>query len=313
MSPSSETQVRCPLTGVQYRWAIPGGPSGGALAPSAVFFLNGIGLDLEGFWKAIEGLEPLPPNYLYRHGYHIALTVPGFENEEDRIPGPALSMAEQAGRVAAFMEHFVAEHPVQEVVLYGFSFGSDLAVEVLSRLGAAIPLVRLILAELNVHANSCFITSRIKAAFDAARGQGASRNREAYNGFVSRVVRASAAGHLGESLMEDMALYFRVIARKDWTQLARSAAEASEDPEARVARFLGNTSERPDTCFDLVFSDSQDLRILKRRLETWGGNLGRIRVFDSTAHAHFHHMSRAGLLENLGGWLPEVLSSPLCL
>jgi len=282
---------------------------GAGPAPSAVFCLNGIGLDLEGFWAAIQGLEPLPHSYPYRHGYHVALTVPGFENGEDRVPGPPLSMVEQAGRVAAFLEHFIAEHPVLEVVLYGFSFGSDLAVEVLSRLGAAIPLVRVVLAELNVHANSCFITSRIKASFDAARGQGSSRNREAYNGFVSRVVRASAEGKLGEGLMEDMALYFRVIADKDWTQLAWSAAEASEDPEARLARLLGHTSERPGTRFDLVFSDPQDLRILLRRLETWGGPLGRIRVFDATAHAHFHHMSRKGLLENLCATLPEAWAS----
>ena len=105
------------------------------------------------------------------------------------------------------------------------------------------------------------------------------------------MVRASVEGKLGEGLMEDMALYFRVITDKDWSQLAK---------------LLGHTSERPGTRFDLVFSDPQDLRILLRRLDTWGGPLGRIRVFDATAHAHFHHMSRKGLLENLCAALPEA-------
>ncbi len=311
MPSSPEKPCRCPLTGILHRWNLPGGASpAAAVAPSAVFFLNGIGLDLEGFWEAIQTLDKAPANYPYWHGYHVALTVPGFENGKDRIPDSSFSMAEQGKQVAAFMAHFLAEHPAQEVILYGFSFGSDLSVEVLASLEASWPLVRVVLAEMNVHANSCFITSRITASFHAATSRGLARNQEAHKGFVSRVVKASSEGRLSATLMQDMAMYFRTIARKDWAQLAKSAAEVSADPEHRVARLLGITADRPDTCFDLVFSDPLDLRILRRRIETWGGRLGQIRIFDATAHEHFHHMSRMGILENLGGWLQDIGPDP---
>jgi len=123
------------------------------------------------------------------------------------------------------------------------------------------------------------------------------------------VVKANVEGRLSTSLMQDMAQYFRTIARKDWDQLARSAAEASDNPEARVARLLGITANARGSRFDLVFSDPQDLRIFQRRLDTWGGSLGQIRVFDATAHEHFHHNSRAGVLENLG-WVRKIEESP---
>lgn len=296
----------CPLTGIHHCWAVPGGLPAEPPAPCAVFFLNGIGLDLEGFREAIHCPDLAQAKYPYRRGYHVALTVPGFEDGEDGIPSSLLTMAEQGRRVAAFMENFLVRHPAREVILYGFSYGSDLVVEVLSCLDNKLPLVRVVLTEMNVNAHSCFITSRITTSYRAAKGQGASRNREAYKGFVSLVVKANVEGRLSTSLMQDMSLYFRTIARKNWRQLAQSAEEASENPEARVARLLGITAEADRPCFDLVFSDPQDLRIFQRRLETWGGRLGHIRVFDATAHEHFHHMSRAGVLENLGGWLREA-------
>ncbi len=306
MHPAPEAPLRCPLTGIQHSWTVPGGLAPEGPAPCAVFLLNGIGLGLEGFREALQALDRAPGNYPYRHGYHVALTVPGFEDGEGRVPGPLLAMADQGRRVAAFMEGFLARHPAREGILYGFSYGSDLAVEVLAALGDALPLVRVVLAEMNVHARSCFITSRITASYHAARGQGPARDREAHKGFVSRVVKASAEGRLSATLMQDMALYFRTIAGKDWAQLAQSAEEVSDNPEARVARLLGLTADSPSLRCDLVFSDPQDLRIFQRRLETWGGSLGRVRVFDATAHEHFHHMSPAGVLENLGGWLRET-------
>lgn len=309
MTATPEAPSRCPLSGILHRWSVPGGLPKGQGAPSAVFFVNGIGLDLEGFREAIRALEKAPARYPYRHGYHVALTVPGFEDGESPAPGSPFSMAEQARRVAAFMKAFLVQHPAKEVILYGFSYGSDLSVEVLACLEADFPLTRAVLTELNVHRHSCFITSRITDAFAAARDQGSTRNLEAYKGFVSRVVKAHAEGGLSASLMQDMVLYFRTIARKDWAQLAKSAEEASDNPEIRVARLLGMTAVTAETQFDLFFSDPQDLRIFQRRLETWGGELGRIRVFDATAHEHFHPMSGAGVLENLGGWLREAASS----
>jgi len=311
MTSSPEAPRRCPISGILHWWTVPDGLTREETASSAVFLINGIGLDLEGFRDAMQALAKAPSRYPYRKGYHVALTVPGFEDGEGPVPGAPFSMAEQARQVAAFMEDFLVRHPAQEVVLYGFSFGSDLAVEVLVSLGARLPLARVVLTEMNVHLQSCFITSRITAAYAAARGRGAARNLEAYKGFVSRVVKANAEGRLSASLMQDMVLYFRTIARKDWAQLAQSAAEVSDDPELRVARLLEITAKAPDTRFDLFFSDPQDLRVFQRRLETWGGRVGRIRVFDATAHEHFHHMSRAGVLENLGGWLREAASSPV--
>jgi|GEM_PF-6712649 len=305
MHPTPELPTQCTLTGIQHHWTVPGGLAQEPPAPSAVFFLNGIGLDLEGFRDPMRALEQAPLQYPYRNGYHVALTVPGFEDWDESTPGSPLSMAEQARRVAAFMDRFLVEHPAREVILYGFSYGSDLAVEVLACLETRVPLVRVVLTEMNVHLQSCFITSRIAAAYAAARGQDLSRHREAYKGFVSRVVKANAEGRLSASLMQDMALYFRTIARKNWTQLAHSAEEASDSPEIRVARLLGITANA-SARFDLVFSDPEDLRIVQRRLQTWGGDLGRIRIFDATAHEHFHHMSRAGVMENLGGWLREA-------
>ncbi len=312
MAASSEAPSRCPQSGILHRWIVPGGLLDGVPAPWAVFFINGIGLDLEGFDQALKAVEKAPARYPYRNGYHVTLTVPGFEDGEASPSSSPLSMAQQGRQVAEFMEAFLAQHPAQQVVLYGFSYGSDLAVEVLNRLGARLFLARVTLTEMNVHVSSCFITSRITAAFAEARGRGGSRNREAYKGFVSRVVKASAEGRLSASLMEDMALYFRTISRKDWTQLAQSAEEASETPEIRVARLLEFTAQAADTRFDLVFSDPQDLRIFQRRLETWGGPLGQIRVLDASGHEHFHHMSGAGVLENLDGRLREVAASPAC-
>lgn len=310
MSANSETPRRCPQSGILHRWSTPGGLAEGQSVPSALFFINGIGLDLEGFQDAIQALEKAPARYPYRNGYHVTMTVPGFEDGGEPSPHPPYSMTEQAQRIAVFMEAFLMQHPAKEVVLYGFSFGSDLAVEVLACLGTRLPISRVVLTELNVHLQSCFITSRITAAFAAARGQGSTRNLEAYKGFVSRVVKASAEGRLTASLMKDMVLYFRAIAQKDWAQLAQSAREASADPELRVARLMEITAQATQTRFDLFFSDPQDLRLFRRRLETWGGPLGQIHVFDATAHEHFHHLGASGVLENLGGWLREVASSP---
>ena len=310
MHPIPEVTSRCPVTGILHRWTLPRGLPEAPQAAHAVFFLNGIGLDLEGFREAMQGLEKAPPHYPYRKGYHVALTVPGFEDEKDRASRSLISMSEQGRMVATFLETFLTQHPAKEVVLYGFSFGSDLAVEVVSCLNASFPLVRVVLAEMNVHIHSCFITSRIATSYSATRGQGSARDREAYKGFVSMVVKASSEGRLSADLMQDMAEYFRTIARKDWAQLAQSAEEASENPEFRVARLLGLTADCPTIRFDLVFSDAHDLRIFQRRLETWGGTLGQVRAIDATAHGHFHHMRLGGVLENLGGWAAGFHETP---
>ena len=292
---------RCSVTGIPYCWGVPSELPPESPAPFAVFLLNGIGLDLEGFREALQSPGLAMARYPYRQGCHVALTVPGFEDEAGRPPVDPLSMAVQGKQVAEFMETFLGQHPAREVILYGFSFGSDLAVDVLSNLSAGLPLSRMVLTEMNVNAHSCFITSRITAAYAAVRRQGPERNAEAHKGFVSLVVKANTEGRISNTLMQDMAHYFRTIAKKDWAQLALSAQEASRDPETQVARLLGLTADRPNTHFDLVFSDPQGLRIIQRRLETWGGSLGRVRALDATAHEHFHHMSKAGVLENLSG------------
>ena len=301
------TDLRCARTGIRYRCTVPAGPGAEALAPCAIFFLNGLGLDLEGFLDGVQALD-LPwtlARYPYAHGLHVTLTVPGFE---DLVVGervPPLTMIEQARALATFMETFLAEHPVREVILYGFSYGSDLTVELLTLLQSRIQVARVVLAEINVHPHSCFISSRIADAYGAAsRGPGC--DREAYTGFVSRVVRAHSEGRLSEPLMADMALYFRTIARKDWHQLALSAAEVSENPELRINRLLGLSADIPETRVELVFSDAQDLRLFQRRIQSWGGALGRIQVYDATGQEHFYHMGRAGLLENLAGRVREA-------
>ncbi|MFZ1615628.1 MAG: hypothetical protein WAT51_15745 [Holophaga sp.] len=299
--PAEVLSSRSSVTGIAYCWSVPGGLPAEGPAPAAVFFLNGIGLDQDGFREVLQAPELERPRYLYRNCLHVALTVPGFEDAPDRAPEAPLGMVEQGRRVAAFLGEFLAQHPALDVILYGFSFGSDLAVEVLPWLGSEVPLSRVILTEMNVNAHSCFITSRLAASYAAAKREGPGRNQEAHKGFVSLVVKANTEGRISDSLMQDMAVYFRTIAKKDWAQLARSAQEASQDPEARVAQFLGLTAEHPRTQFDLVFSDPEDLRIFHRRVETWGGKLGQVRILDATAHEHFHHMSRAGVLENLGG------------
>ena len=299
--------LRCPRTGIPYRCHWPAGAQEGGPAPCAVFFLNGLGLDLEGFQDAVQALD-LPwslPKYPHHHGLHVTLTVPGFEDlarGERRAP---LTMIEQARRVAAFMEACLEEHPAREVILYGFSFGSDLAVEVLTLLQGRVPVARALLSELNVHPHSCFISSRIAEACRTASRQ-PGHERDAYNGFVSRVVKAHAEGRLSATLMQDMALYFRTIARKDWPQLALSAEEASENPEHRLNRLLGLTVDTPGTSYELIFTDPDDLGLCKRRLQSWGGALGRIRVFDATVHEHFHAMGRDGVLESLAGRLREA-------
>ena len=110
------TPLTCHRTGIRYRWAVPGGQGEegrgeGGPAPSAVFFLNGIGLDLDGFQDAIQalGLPWALDKYPYGQGLHVALTVPGFENAKRGKEGPLLTMAEQGRQVAAFMEGFLAE------------------------------------------------------------------------------------------------------------------------------------------------------------------------------------------------------------
>lgn len=297
----------CPRTGISYRCQWPGGAEAGTQAPCAVFFLNGLGLDLEGFQDAVQALG-LPwslPKYPHPHGLHVTLTVPGFEDLGRGARQPPLTMIEQARRVADFMEATLVAHPARQVLLYGFSFGSDLAVEVVTLLQGRLPLARVLLSEINVHAHSCFISSRIHEAYHAVN-HAHGHDRDAYNAFVSRVVKAHAEGRLSASLMQDMALYFRTIARKDWHQLALSAEEASENPELRINRFLGLTAATPDTRYELIFTDAADLGIFKRRLQSWGGPLGQIQVFDATAHEHFHAMGRDGVLDSLAGRLAKA-------
>ena len=306
MAPAAPLE-RCALTGIPYRCEIPGGAAGDGPAPAAVFFLNGLGLDLEGFQDAMEGLD-LPwslARYPYPHSLHVTLTVPGFEDLDAAARRAPLTMIEQARLVVTFMEDLLRERPAREVILYGFSFGSDLAVEVLILLRGRLPVARAVLSELNVHPHSCFISSRIAEAYRTARKK-ADHDKEAYTGFVSRVVKAHAEGRLSAGLMQDMAIYFRTIARKDWHQLALSAEEASENPELRVARFLGLTADTPGTRYELVFTDPSDLGLFKRRVQSWGGELGQLKVFDATAFEHFHAMGRKGVLEILTSRLREA-------
>lgn len=295
----------CPVTGVAYLECRPEASESVPPVP-LVALLNGIGLDREGFRGALAALESPPPGYPYRHSPHVALTVPGFEDELDRRLAPLLSMAQQAARVAAFLGEHARRLGAPRLVLYGFSFGSDLLVEVLQALEEAGPPVeRAVFTELNVHEASCFITRRITAAYDSAEPTGQGRHRQAYSGFVQRILDAYSHNLLSSRTMHDMTHYFHTIFRKDWHQMAQSAREASADPAARTRRLLDRLARFPETRVDVVFCDPEDLRAFQRLCRAHPGPLGALCLLDQTLTEHFHHMSAAGVLENLRGALPE--------
>lgn len=293
---------RCPRTGLAHY--ILDHPDDVGPSASVVFYLNGIGLDALGFTPALEALcEKGSPA---RFARHVAITTPGFEDEVERMGQAPLAMAEQAERLADFIHHHLEEAPAPSVLIYGFSFGSDLAVELFEALKGRkpLPLRRAILAELNVSQESCFITRRIRAAFEEAQAMGG--RHHAYTGFLARVVEAHESGLLSKRLWRDMTEYCHSIARKDWRQLAHSAAGASDSPEARVRRFLALSADYPDAKFELCFTDPADLKSFQRIRSEFEAPVGRLKLLDDTRHEHFRAMQPEGLQELLEGRLKEV-------
>lgn len=293
---------RCPETGLALL-TLDGSEGLGSAAP-VVFYLNGIGLDAEGYRPGLEGL--IREQSTARFARHVAITAPGFEDDQEHRGHAPFSMAEQALQVATCIRHHLSVIPATTVLLYAFSFGSDLAVEVLERLkgDASVPLRRALLAEMNVQASSCFITRRLSDAYAEATHQGAPHM--AYPGFLARVTEAHEHGELNSRLWQDMLAYCQVIARKHWPQLAHSAAEASAAPEARVQRFLHLSRSFPDTRFEVCFTDHRDLARFQRHKEACEVPLGHLRVMDHTAHDHFRAISPQGVRELLEGRLPEA-------
>lgn len=297
--PRTET---CPSTGLRFQSC---DPTQEGASQGTVVLLNGIGLDHEGFTDFLESLGGQVQGARFPYlGYgHMAVTAPGFEPPPFGAHAP-LFMAEQASRIGRFLDQVLPEG--RPVVLYAFSFGSDLAVDLLLRQGAMDTWMpqRVVLTELNVRPESCFITSRIAAAWDRARVTGADRGRVAYQGFVSEVLKASTEGRLSAALMDDMTKYFAVIKDKDWAQLAHSAREASSDPVARVRALLAWAAAHPQVRVDLVFSDPGDLEAFAALAREAPG--GDLHLFDASRHGHFHHMRRRGVFENLCAALREV-------
>lgn len=303
MMPPRAELPRCTHTGVVHY--ILDHPEDVAPGSSVIFYLNGIGLDANGFRPALEALRT--QGSPARFARHVAVTTPGFEDEVQRKHAAPLGMVEQAGLLADFIHHHLQEAPAPSVLIYGFSFGSDLAVELLQALKTRkqLPLHRVILAELNVSAESCFITRRICAAYQEAQEFGGKRH--AYTGFLARVVQAHEAGQLSKRLWRDMTEYCHSIARKDWAQLAKSAAEASQDPERRVHRFLAMSADYPEARFELCFTDPADLRDFQRLRHTFEGPTGALKLLDGTRHEHFRAMQAEGVRELLEGKLKEAL------
>lgn len=302
MSPLHAVLPRCPKTGLALL-TLDGSEGLGNAAP-VVFYLNGIGLDAEGYRPGLEGL--IREQSTARFARHVAITVPGFEDDQEHRGQAPLSIAAQALKVADCIRHHLSVTPATTVLLYAFSFGSDLAVEVLEQLqgDASVPLRRAILAEMNVQASSCFITRRLSAAYAEATHQGAPH--AAYPGFLAKVTEAHEHGELNSRLWQDMLAYCQVIARKHWPQLAHSAAEASANPEARVQRFLKLSGAFPDTRFELCFTDRRDLARFQAHMQESAAPLGHLRVMDHTAHDHFRAISPQGVRELLEGRLPEA-------
>lgn len=158
------------------------------------------------------------------------------------------------------------------------------------------------LSELNVSAESCFITRRICAAFEEAQGE----NRHAYTGFLAKVVQAQESGQINKRMWRDMTEYCHSIARKDWRQLARSAAEASRDPGGRVRQLLALSADFPEARFELCFTSPDDLQSYRELRHAFTGPTGRIKLLDGTRYGHFRAMQPEGLREFLEGRLRET-------
>ncbi len=304
------TPGTCPVTHLGFIEGRPGG-EGPSDSRVGVFLVNGIGLDCEDFRGALESLfQPLTlAKHPYAQGLHVALTTPGFEDELNRLAQPVLTMAQQAERICTFLHTMVQARGLGSLVLYGFSYGSDLLVDVMEHLGSG-SVSRLILSEINVTRDSCFITSRITSSYEETEALDHDRHQMAYAGFVSRVLKAYTEGKLSSRLMQDMTQYFRTISRKDWHQLARSAKEASADPGARLQRLFHLASQMPETAIEVVLSDPADLRAFQRAWQAWEGHGANIRLFDQSRYEHFHHMGRQGVAQNLRWDSKEVFLRP---
>ena len=275
-------------------------------------FLNGIGLDQEAFLPFLEliSLPSVRLTYPYKTFAHVAPTVPGFEPTEDLASEGLLSMNDQADFLAEVVRARVAELGPQEIVLYSFSYGSDLMVPLLARLAedrTIMPrLRRLVLAEINVSTASCFITSRIAQALEGVRaGAGEWTLRGAHAHFFGEVLRAYTVGDISKTLLADLAAYFSVIITKNWYQLAFNCREVTTSPEGRIRKLLGTLKWLPHTELDLIFSDAADRSAFKELFKRWNEGCRNVRVFDASAHEHFHHMDKDGILKNLARTYPE--------
>ena len=303
-TPFGPTRESCPETGCSYLRLTPD-PSGPA---GVVAFLDGLGLDGSGYGGFLEGLAEKPA---FRHRYpylthlHVAPTTPGFGAP---VPGqPPLSMAEQAHTLARFLERRLEEAP-GELVLYGFSFGSDLAVDLLEactaspRLGAA--LRRVVLTEPNTHAGSCFFSSRIAEAWEAWKRT--PRGQPPHELFRKAVLLPHAGGVIPRDRLDDITRYCQDLQSKDWAQLAASSREISADPAARIRRLLQHTPAFPQACVEVILCAPTDLEALLDLVADAPVEAGLPRVIHTPQAGHFHHAKPRGILENLRGHAMEV-------
>jgi len=280
--------------------------------PGMLVLINGIGLDREAFLPHLQqvGLPSIRLSYLYKAYVHLAPTVPGFEATTQSVAEGLLTMDDQAALLADFIRARAAEFSPESIVLYSFSYGSDLLVHVLALLAedrTIQPLLaRLVIAEINVNALSCFITHRIASALEGIRsGAGEGTLRAAHAHFFMEVLKAYTTEDISKTLLADLAHYFSVIITKNWFQLATNCREVTTSPEGRVRKLFGLLKWLPDVEVDMVFSGAADLATFKEMQGRWGQSCRMVRVFDATAHEHFYHMDKEGILKNLSRAFPE--------
>ena len=308
------TSQTCTTTNILYFQKLFTAPGASGTIPGLILFLNGIGLDREAFLPFLQhvSLPSVRMTYPYKTLAHLAITVPGFEAADAPGSENLVEMADQASAIAEFLRARVAELAPEKIVIYAFSYGSDLMVpflEVLAEDPRLRPLLaRVVLAEINVNLESCFITSRIRGALEGVSALPAERRmRAAHNHFFTEVLKAYAAEDISTTLMADLAQYFAVIITKNWYQLASNCREVTSAPQNRLRRLLGLMKGLPTAEMDFVFSYAQDLAAFEACCLKQGERPPNVRVHNATEHEHFFHVTKEGILENLLRNFQQVL------
>jgi len=296
----------CRITGISYHQKLFASPAPDGGVPGMVVLINGIGLDRDGFLPFFEhiSLPSIRLAYCYKTYAHLAVTVPGFEESANPRADSLYSMDKQAALLEEFIRERVQELRPGKIVLYSFSYGSDLMVPLLALLvedGRIQPLLaRMVVAEINVSASSCFITSRIRAALEGVQTLPATqRMRGAHTQFFDAVLKAYRFGEISTGLMADLADYFTAIITKNWYQLASNSREVTTAPENRIWHLFTLLKRIPDTDLDFVFSDPADIKGFAALRAKSGMAFPWLRVLDETSQEHFFHIKKEGILRNL--------------